>query len=102
MSHSLSGISGCNEDVVIVERIPADESKSIRRLHHLSGPAKLYFTHLRKTFTGPLLQARITFGAVVLLTGLMIFTSDDQNIVGIAIAGLQPEVVIRISRIPVK
>ncbi len=103
MGHTLSGISSCDVNVVFVQRISTDKSDSIHRLHYLSGPAKLHFSHLWKTLARPQLESCETFLAIVRLTRFVIFTANDQNIMRIIIfVALETYVMIRIARVPVE
>src|SRR5687767_5408261 len=100
MRDALPGITSGDEDVIGIERIATDEGEIVGRFHYLTGPAKLNRASLRKTFACPLLEPRVTIGAVVGLAGLVVFTADDQHVV--VLKALKPEVVIRIECVPVQ
>src|SRR5688500_2645879 len=100
MRDALPGITSGDEDVIGIQRIATDEGEIVGRFHYLTGPAKLNRASLRKTFACPLLEPRVTIGAVVGLAGLVVFTADDQHVV--VLKALKPEVVIRIECVPVQ
>src|SRR5215218_3229069 len=73
---ALSGIAADNEDMLLVRR-PPDETDEIDWLQHLSRPAMGDRAHVRQSFARPLLQCCEAFLAVISLSRLVVFATDD-------------------------
>src|SRR5689334_7533138 len=79
--HAVSGIAGCNPDVLIAAGITADVCHIVDRLDDLAGPTVLDTLDHWKPLAGPLLEPREAIVGVVGLSRLVILTADDQNLV---------------------
>jgi hypothetical protein len=98
------GITRGDKNVFRVQWIPADECQAIHRLHHFTRPAILDAINLRKAMARPALERSEALVGVVLLTGLVIFAANNQNVVslGAFTYSLYAQIVIRIGSVPVE
>src|SRR4051812_43656367 len=105
MRHSHAAITGRNVDVVLV-RVSANECKIVIGLHHLPRPSEIDGFDSCEPLASPVLESAEVLLRMVILTGLVVLASDDENVaflVHTALAGMQPlhpDVVIWIKCVP--
>ena len=92
--------TGCDENVVVT-RVVADERETVHRLQHLSRPTIFDKPNVGEYLARPSFETIESCIRVVGLTGLVIFSADDQNIVLIRMR-LQADVMVRVLRVPIK
>ena len=104
--HPVSGITGCDPDVLIGARVFSDVRHVIDGLHDLTGPTVLDPLEHRETLARPLLEADESLIGVFGLAGLMVFAADDQHLVvqlppRFILGGLEADVMVWIGSVPV-
>src|SRR5438477_8234837 len=81
----------------------ANKSETVHRLQHLARPAEINGLYFWEALARPRFQPLETFFEVIRLSGLMVFTTHNEQLgFSIGLAGLQPDVMIRIRRVPVE
>src|SRR5687767_255534 len=104
MRHAVSGVASCDEHVIAVHWIAADERQAVNRFHHFARPAILNAFDHRKTMTRPALQRAKATAGIVFLSRLVIFTTNNQYVVSLGSFSdsFNANVVIGIRGIPIK
>src|SRR5688500_2214347 len=104
MRHAVSGVAGCDEHVIAIHWIAADERQAVHRFHHFTRPAILDAFDHRKSMTRPALQRAKATAGIVFLSRLMIFTTNNQHVVSLGSLSdsFNANVVVRIRRVPIK
>ena len=96
MRHTHPRITSSNENILSIGGIATDESERVDRLHHLARPAKFHCLNF-EAIAGPLFELAPSLRAVMLLAGLVIFATNDQDVM--IFATLDAQVVIRLPEI---
>jgi hypothetical protein len=82
VSHALSGVTCRDVNIVGIARISTDEREPVDWFH--TCPTSDTQLHpFAETFARPLFEPCESFVPVILLSGLVILTADDQNVVAI-------------------
>ena len=67
---------------ILIARVSTNKSEAVDRLHNLSGSSEFHRSCGREAFARPRFQPPKPLVGVAGLTGLMIFTPDNQDFMG--------------------
>src|SRR4029079_9786672 len=96
---SLPRVPRCNIDMVFT-RASADESSVVDGMENLTGPPIAYTIEFGEPLSCPSFKLLIPCSSIVGLAGSMVFSTSDEQI--ILCFGLESNIVIGISRFPIK